>query len=335
MVNPRQQGFSLVELMVAMVLGLLIVAAVLQTFLAGKRSYEMQEDLSRIQENGRFAIEFLTRDIRQAGFWGCLGPDSIPNNHLKDKSNPLYGFTGSVSGAESSDYTAEFANDKSVTADRILLGGGGVDSSSPIQVTRKKSPNPSESTQVSKNSGIEDEDIIVITDCKTADILQVTGVNTSSSQFDGLTHNQAPGYDPGNDGSVDMSTDYHGAPVSNIFKLNNRIYTVSLAKSSGEPALYRNGEELVEGIESMQFLYGVVSGGNMSYLPADSANMDDVVSVKVSVLARGFGNVANEPVTFQYNDGTSSAAISFTAKSGDRRLRKVFSSTIALRNRLD
>ena len=64
------QGFSMVELMVAVVLGLLLTAAVLQTFVSLKRTYEFQEEFSRIQENGRFGIEFLSRDIRNADFWG-------------------------------------------------------------------------------------------------------------------------------------------------------------------------------------------------------------------------------------------------------------------------
>jgi type IV pilus assembly protein PilW len=64
----RQQGLSLIELMVAMVLGLLLVAGALQMMLTSQTIYRTTDTLSRIQENGRFALNFLTKDIRMAGY---------------------------------------------------------------------------------------------------------------------------------------------------------------------------------------------------------------------------------------------------------------------------
>jgi type IV pilus assembly protein PilW len=65
-------GFSLVELMVAMVIGLIITFAVVQIFTTSRTTYQTDEGLARVQENGRFAVEFLSNDIRQAGDIGCL-----------------------------------------------------------------------------------------------------------------------------------------------------------------------------------------------------------------------------------------------------------------------
>jgi type IV pilus assembly protein PilW len=62
-----QRGMSLVELMVAMVLGLLFVIAVAYFFLGGRQVNRTHDDLSRIQENGRYALEYLGKAIRQAG----------------------------------------------------------------------------------------------------------------------------------------------------------------------------------------------------------------------------------------------------------------------------
>jgi type IV pilus assembly protein PilW len=64
-------GFSLVELMVAMVIGLIITFAVVQIFTTSRTTYQTDEGLARVQENGRFAMEFLTREIRQVGDLGC------------------------------------------------------------------------------------------------------------------------------------------------------------------------------------------------------------------------------------------------------------------------
>lgn len=63
----RQQGFSMIELMIAMALGLLISAAAIQLFLANQVSLNFQRGMGDVQANGRFAIDQLVRDIRQAG----------------------------------------------------------------------------------------------------------------------------------------------------------------------------------------------------------------------------------------------------------------------------
>jgi type IV pilus assembly protein PilW len=64
------RGFTLVELMVALVITLILLAGIGQIFLSSKKSFNIQESLSRMQENGRYAIEMLAQDIRRAGYWG-------------------------------------------------------------------------------------------------------------------------------------------------------------------------------------------------------------------------------------------------------------------------
>ncbi|MBS7725309.1 hypothetical protein I0E51_12810 [Pseudomonas lalucatii] len=58
---------SLIELMVAMVIGLLISGAVLQVFLSNRNTFLMQNASGHIQENGRFALQYLAAEIRPAG----------------------------------------------------------------------------------------------------------------------------------------------------------------------------------------------------------------------------------------------------------------------------
>ena len=69
-------GFTLIELMVAMVLGLLIIVGVLSVFLANKQTYGRSEDLSLYQEKARFVSDLLTQDIRQADGTPCRKRDS-------------------------------------------------------------------------------------------------------------------------------------------------------------------------------------------------------------------------------------------------------------------
>ncbi|MDX1695195.1 MAG: PilW family protein [Ketobacteraceae bacterium] len=67
-VKQNQSGLSLVELMIAMTLGLLLLGGVLQFFVSSKRTFLHTEVFGKMEENGRFALDFLARDIRMAGY---------------------------------------------------------------------------------------------------------------------------------------------------------------------------------------------------------------------------------------------------------------------------
>jgi len=67
----RQQateGFTLVELMIAMAIGGIVMAAVMTSFLSQHRSYLAQDDVVEMQQNARVAMDMLVRDIRMAGY---------------------------------------------------------------------------------------------------------------------------------------------------------------------------------------------------------------------------------------------------------------------------
>jgi type IV pilus assembly protein PilW len=68
--NNTCRGFSLVELMVALVITLILLAGVGQIFLGSKKSFNVQDSLGRMQENGRYAMETIIADLRRAGYWG-------------------------------------------------------------------------------------------------------------------------------------------------------------------------------------------------------------------------------------------------------------------------
>lgn len=65
--SKGQAGLSLVELMVAITLGLLVLLAIGSVYVGSRQTYRVQEDNARIQEAGRYALEVIGRNIRQAG----------------------------------------------------------------------------------------------------------------------------------------------------------------------------------------------------------------------------------------------------------------------------
>lgn len=71
--NFRQRGFSLVELMIAMTIGLLITAMLAVLFMNVSKANKEQFQAAEQQENGRYAMEILTNDLRTAGYYGEFG----------------------------------------------------------------------------------------------------------------------------------------------------------------------------------------------------------------------------------------------------------------------
>lgn len=65
--SKTQQGFTLVELMIAVTISLVLLLVIGTTFVSTRQAFRVQEDNARIQESGRFALEILGRSIKQAG----------------------------------------------------------------------------------------------------------------------------------------------------------------------------------------------------------------------------------------------------------------------------
>ena len=93
--NKTQQGFSLVEAMVALVLAIVLTAGVLQVYMSSSSKYRAQEATAAMMESGRTAIELVSRSLRSAGYWNCDGwqPENV-SNHLATSQRGLFATNG-------------------------------------------------------------------------------------------------------------------------------------------------------------------------------------------------------------------------------------------------
>jgi type IV pilus assembly protein PilW len=96
MMAPKsQRGVTLVELMISIVIALLLSIGLVSLFAQNKRSYYQNEDLARMQDNGRYATEQLARDLSMAGFYGQLSgptwfvPSALPAQTACGIGTPL------------------------------------------------------------------------------------------------------------------------------------------------------------------------------------------------------------------------------------------------------
>lgn len=376
--RKRQSGLTLVELMVAMVAGLILVGGAFQVYLSSKQSFRAQQSLARLQENGRFAAMQLTRDLRNAGYFGCIGNIT---NHLDpsgtgydddifDFSRPLSGWEASgtkpsgsyaINGFDPAGVAlAQWEDNEGETllADLKDLVVPGTD----VVLVRRAEINTDATASGNTNvtsaaitldgpSGIMKQSIVMVGDCNGADVFQSTANNNAATLAKGVG---AAGGNPGNR-SGNWSHEY--APGMEIHTFAIDAYYIGIG-AAGRPSLFRLrygvkgsgapfgagnpqnikddtsiNQELVEGIDNLQLLYGEDSNGDRAvdgYVPADE--VDDwrqVLAVRAAVLVSSL-----EPATDESRDAAFDVGGVAITPPGDRRQRQVFSTTIALRNQL-
>lgn len=102
----RQSGFSMVELMVALVLGVILTSGVISVFISSKNTYNTNNSLGEVEDGGRYALGFMAPVVTLAGNTGCSRPTTL-NNELNSSyltgttgNAPLYDFGTAVYGYE-------------------------------------------------------------------------------------------------------------------------------------------------------------------------------------------------------------------------------------------
>lgn len=77
-----ETGVTLIELLVALGIGALLILGLVEVFSASRTAYQLSTGLARTQENGRFALDVLQRDVRMAGHAGCVNDQArfLPEN---------------------------------------------------------------------------------------------------------------------------------------------------------------------------------------------------------------------------------------------------------------
>jgi len=348
---PRsQQGLTLVEVMVAVTLGLILTAGLIQVFVSNKQAYRVQEGLARLQENGRFAIDFITRDVRGAGFVGCPGSTTPIVNTLNNAGSLPWNFASPMQGFEAITSTTWSSTTASLPLDASIisaLGGRDVITvrrsvGDPVPVVSQPAGAPPGSSPitVAVTAALSAFDtpanqIAMISDCTNAAVFQIRNPpNPSGGTMNHAIGGASPPAAPGN------ATDALGKDFTNtaeVVRLSTITYYVrQTGTASGRPALWRQvggaaAQELVEGVQDMQIRYGVDTDGDQvpnQYLQANAVtDFNNVVSVRVDLLLQSIeDNLTNAPQPYTYNGLATTPA--------DRRYRQVFSATIGLRNKI-
>ncbi len=340
----RQQGFSLVELMVAMGLSLVLLAGALSILYSSKMANAENERIARVQESGRTVVELILRDARAAGFIGCSRPIDPgyfwnglvnPTGLLWRMNVPMQGYEAGAS-AWTPTLPAEVVG-ATAGSDVLVLRTA----REGMPVFRLNAPllNPTSPLSVSRaaNETVPSNTTMVVGDCSGASAFNVSAFTPGSATTATLDH--AANATEGRNVNTSVGRSYKSGAL--VTPVDTVIYYVAAGENG--PALWRRVGmgvnvqtlALVEGVENLQIQYGVDTNGDQladAYQTAntvDAANRwDSVVSLSISVLIRSETetNFERDNRTFNLQDTT------FTAPN-DRRQRSVFTTTVTLRNR--
>lgn len=288
----RFKGFSLIELMVAMVIGIILMGGVMELYVSNKMAYMTSEAMSRLQENARYALFTLQKDIRMAGYSDC-SPSVV--NHLNpagtNYSDSLFNIDQAVGGWEfnttgpGDSYTISDLSPTGISLGSWADAGGaalplslqdlvvpGTDvitikslgTEDIVSVSTANDVNTTTISTISASSLPVGTILLATQDCNGADLFQKRNAANSADLTKG---NVVSTDNPGNlmpsfTGSREWSADYGSS--AKIFAFESTVYYIGL-DNAGIPSLYRASfnnplnitrEKLVDGVENMQVLYG-------------------------------------------------------------------------------
>lgn len=368
----RAAGFTLTELMISLVLGLFTISAVLAVLLGGSETFRTTDALSRMQETGRFALELLRRDIREAGYSGCrqflraeiprpaAGVTPLDIDLIRNTLNPApvgatdnlgfafnfaeplagYEATGDGSGAS---WTAGDISMPAASANPLVTNG--LDNSDILIVVVARGPgaevtaamgSPDLAVPIEAGSGIAVGDVVMVSNCEQAAVFQVTQTGTT------LAHDVGPvGTFPNGPGNYTTNLGTPFRAGSEIFPIERVAYYVANSPVTGRPALFRNGQEIAGDVEDFQVEYGVDTNGDLRIDQYETA----AGMVTVTTFGPPWENVLAVRVHLRISSGEENnlaeqpavlnyAGVTFTADATDLRLHQVFSTTVGVRNRL-
>jgi type IV pilus assembly protein PilW len=346
----RRLGFSLVEVMIGLTLGLILSVAIIGVYLAQVSTYKTSNTQALIQSAENAITELITPILRSAGNCGCTSTNRAMSN-LNAGGPPPLGTFGTTA-AMITGYNAAAGTSINITQDNTpnaatgaswspalhasLLGNieaisdvvivlGPTPGTQPTSVTA--AVQSTNTMNVQSASGIASGQFGAISDCAKATLLLVTGVGGNTITF-------ASGAGALTNATNALAVNYPAG--SQFIPMTQSAFFVAI-DASGQSGLIQatmnsSGtwtlQSLVPGIETMQVLYGIGTGGMVSqYVSANAVtNWSQVYAVRLGFLIEGKPGSGIKAPT-QYNMlGTT---INVPA---DNRLRHVFEMTIALRN---
>lgn len=303
-----QLGFTLIELMIAMVLNLILVGGIFALYRGSSETTRAQSAVASVQESLRFAFEYLSYDVRMAGYNGCANVREAKPQVVASPAPAGYGSALSMT-------IRGYGDGSGWTNPSSIVRASGTDvvtiyRSAPNMSVRLScdSPDPTQSQLFADSLPfkIDDGQLLMITDCSRSDVFRSTStVNVSTGKVN-IVHASNKNTQPAdstcapgsgklpNECKTGSYTCKEGARIS---VMESWTYFVGI-NPRGLRSLYRVSdsgpttlvEELVENVFDLQLRYGLDTDGNAPFVAVSYSDAptdwSQVVSVEAVITAR-------------------------------------------------
>lgn len=315
--NSPARGHSLIEVLVALVIGLLVIGGAITAYVKASETYAATEAQSRLQENARYALGIIEADVRMANFWGLHNrADLVAVN----ASSTFPATCGATWVTDVAHFVAGYNN---TYAASCAASGGGAQSNADVLIIRRASAQriaPQSATVAAANR----RQVLIVTSRTAGEIFVPSQISNALPA----------GY---------ATSDPAGQPfLADTRQMLVNAYYVSRNSSvaNGYPALRRKTlisgpavgeEEVLPGIEDLQFTVGVDTSGDGS---ADLyANVDALPAGGTPVSLRIWLRLRAEESDASFADNAVYAyADQSFAAPGDHYRRLLVTKTLQLRN---
>lgn len=322
----RQRGVNLIEIMVAMAIGLFLVLGATTLYVSTKKTSDVDDSIARLQETARYALSVIETDVRMANYWGMKkdGADfenKATNTNVTNTVGTLTVSTGAVScgttyATDTENYIAASNNDY---ASGIGCTANGSASASADTLTIRR--------VATTTTPATDTRLQVCSTRKTATMTRDNAATCPNGEFHNLVVN---GY------YIDNQSDQSSTLPS------LRRKTLGTNNAGTSPAF--NDVEIIPGVEDMQIelgwdnsstdAAGAVRYGQPGTLPAGGR----IIAVRVWLLVRAEqrDTTFTDARTYSYADRTGTATATLTDGAAyapaDNFRRLLVSRTFFVRN---
>ena len=334
MISRKQAGFTLLELMISLVLGLLIIAAGTAVFITGQRSLGLQGGMGELQQNANFGLGVLTHDLRHTNL---NTPSTQTVNNKQVGSGVIFtvkNLPSSLSGVDVGLLTKQNSS-----SDATTTGGAGNSDQLTIQfipvyrkITKKECP-------VDKPNCTDPEDVVTYeakgNDCE-GNLFKFSEVRTIVQRY---SLKEDPVQVPGQPKAYSLYC------AAGSYKEDSTEIT-GLTKEDGS---LKSGQQLMQRIDVFKIRLGVKAPDKklrymtineyLAVMP-DSVTVDisfyNVMSVEIGVIARSTTPLNSEKIDNKqtFDVVGNKLTLNEEQEKGTKFLREVFSQVVAFRNTL-
>lgn len=312
----KQQGFSLVELMVALTIGVVLVGGALTIHIQSHDAHTFADRMARIQENGRFAFDVVSPDLRLGGFWGRVEKAASIARRTGDPINPMPAAFTPANDCYAGYYTNVTRRIEAANEDQIgalnpytpCLPDSARRAGTDVLVVRHAAAAPTPAGALVANR------LYVITNAVTGELF-VAGAMPIP-----------PGYSAADEIREVVTHLYYISPNSSAGAGIPALNRLELREG---PALVN--QELIPGVEDLQVQLGIDSTADGSVNSYLTPNSPALAGASI-VAARAWVRVRGERIDLGFTDSATYDYADQSDTPGDQFRRLLMSKTLRLRN---